>query len=94
MGRNEIRLRRQMMNAGRIAQHRNYSELMARHEREVKLKRITRVVIYFLIIAFLLVMFMMINRISKPKDTKQPSESISLVTTDKWSATNQYNTKY
>lgn len=92
MGRNEIRLRRQMMNAGRIAQHRNYSELMARHEREVKLKRITRVVIYFLIIAFLVVLFIMVNRLSERKDIKHPSESISLTMNDESSFTNQNET--
>lgn len=80
MGRNEIRLRRQMMNAGRIAHHRNYGELMARHEREVKIKRITRVVVYFLIIAFLLILFLIVTRLEKRGNVKeQNKESISRV---------------
>ncbi|MDH4089051.1 MAG: hypothetical protein OEV74_17665 [Cyclobacteriaceae bacterium] len=62
MGRNEIRLRRQKMSSGRIAQHRNYGEIMARHERDIKIRRTVRVFLYFLIIAFLLVLFIMVKR--------------------------------
>jgi len=80
MGRNEIRMRRQMMNAGRIAQHRNYGELMARHERDVKVRRITKVVIYFLIIAFLLIIFLIVTRWEKRENLKEVNqESVSQV---------------
>ena len=80
MGRNEIRMRRQLMNAGRIAHHRNYGELMARHEREVKIKRITKVVIYFLIIAFLLIIFIIVTRWENRENIKeQNQESVSHV---------------
>jgi hypothetical protein len=84
MGRNEIRLRRQMMNTGRIAQHRNYGEIMARHERELKLKRISRVVIYFLIIAFFVILFFIITRWEMRENSKEASpESISLTVVDR-----------
>jgi hypothetical protein len=80
MGRNEIRLRRQMMSAGRIAQHRNYGELMARHEREVKLKRITKIFVYFLIIAFLLIIFIMVARWEKrEKFNEQNQQTTSML---------------
>lgn len=62
MGRNEIRLRRQKMSSGRIAQHRNYGEIMARHERDIRIRRTVRVFVYFLIIAFLLVLFIIVKR--------------------------------
>ena len=62
MGRNEIRLRRQRMNSGRIASHRNYGKLMATHERDQKIRRITRIVIYFLLIAFFIILFVMVSR--------------------------------
>lgn len=62
MGRNEIRLRRQKMSSGRIAQHRNYGQLMERHERDVRLRRITRTVIYFLIVLVLLIIFLIVKR--------------------------------
>jgi heme/copper-type cytochrome/quinol oxidase subunit 2 len=62
MGRNEIRLRRHRMSSGRIAQHRNYGQVMAAHEREQKLRRIFRVMIYLIIIFFLIVLFIMVTR--------------------------------
>lgn len=78
MGRNDIRLRRQGISAGRIARHRNYGELMARHEREQKLKRIVRMFVYFLVIAFLLILFVIITRWEKKAEDQQfnttPSE--------------------
>lgn len=70
MGRNEIRLRRQMMNTGRIARHRNYGELMARHERDLRIKRIARIVISFLLIVFLLIIFAIVVRWEKQEDQK------------------------
>ena len=65
MGRNEIKLRRQAMSSGRIAQHRNYGELMARHEKEVRIKRVVRWFTYFLIIAFIIVLFFIVRRIQE-----------------------------
>lgn len=62
MGRNEIRLRRQKMSSGRIAQHRNYGQLMQRHERDIRIRRITRIVIYFLIVLALLIIFLIVRR--------------------------------
>lgn len=81
MGRNEIRLRRQMMSAGRIAQHRNYSELMARHEREVKLKRVMKIFIYFLIIAFLVIIFIMVARWEKRENFKEQNPKATSIVT-------------
>jgi hypothetical protein len=65
MGKNEIRLRRHRMSSGRIAQHRNYGWVMAAHEREQKLRRIFRVVVYLVIILFLIVLFFMVTRWQK-----------------------------
>jgi len=49
------------MSAGRIARHRNYGELMERHERGIKLRRIALAAIYFLIIISLLVLFLIMR---------------------------------
>jgi preprotein translocase subunit SecG len=65
MGRNEIRLRRQRMSSGRIAQHRNYGELMRQHEHDVKFKRIFKVFTYFLIILFIVVVLIIVLRWEK-----------------------------
>jgi hypothetical protein len=81
MGRNEIRLRRGRMNTGNIARHRNYGEILHRHERDQKLKRIVKLFIYFLIIAFLTILFVIVvrweQRSAKESDTVQ-STSIPL----------------
>jgi pilus assembly protein TadC len=78
MGRNEIRLRRQRMSSGRIAQHRNYGDIMARHERDIKLRRISRIFIYFIIIAVLIVLFMFVRRWTKDTEPKaKPATALS-----------------
>jgi hypothetical protein len=55
------------MSSGRIAQHRNYGEIMARHEKEVRIKRIVRLFMYFLIIAFVITLFVIIKRVEEKK---------------------------
>jgi large-conductance mechanosensitive channel len=55
------------MSSGRIAQHRNYNDIMARHEKEVRIKRIIRLFMYFLIIAFLITLFVIIKRVEERK---------------------------
>ena len=78
MGRNEIRLRRQRISSGRIAQHRNYGDIMARHERDVKIKRITRVFLYFIIIAVLLIIFFFVRRLEKTPTVSEPSPPVAI----------------
>lgn len=72
MGRNEIRLRRQQMSTGRIARHRNYSELMRQHDRDVKLKRVLRIFTYLLIALFLVIILIIVIRWEK-RSTEQNS---------------------
>jgi hypothetical protein len=60
------------MSSGRIAQHRNYGELMERHERDVKLRRIVKTFIYFLIIAALLIIFVTVRRWEQKKVNGKP----------------------
>ena len=78
MGRNEIRLRRNRISSGRIAQHRNYGDIMARHEREQKIKRIARVFTYFIIILAIILLFYAVRiwerRQSMPKEDTAPVE--------------------
>jgi large-conductance mechanosensitive channel len=76
MGRNEIRLRRQSVSSGRIAQHRNYGELMARHEKELRMKRIIRMFMYFLIIAFFVILYVIVKRVTERQDSpKKPTSA-------------------
>ena len=69
------------MSAGRIARHRNYGDLMQRHERNQKLKRVVKIFIYFLIIAFFLIVFVMISRWEKRVEDKNNKNHSSLMTT-------------
>ncbi len=62
MGRNEIRLRRQRMSAGHIARHRNYDEIMERHQRDLRIRRVAIACIYLLIIICLVAFYIVINR--------------------------------
>ena len=69
------------MSSGRIAQHRNYGEVMARHERDQKMKRVARVFIYFLIIALLLILFFMVkNWEGKGANTPKPATTLQVTT--------------
>lgn len=71
MGRNEIRLRRQRMAAGNISRHRNYGDLMERHARDQKWKRMFKIFIYFLIVAFLTIIFIIVVRWEKRNASKK-----------------------
>ena len=64
------------MSSGRIAQHRNYGELMERHERDVRLRRIVRTFIYFLIIAALLIIFVIVRRWEEKKVDSKPATAL------------------
>ena len=78
MGRNEIRLRRNRMSAGRIAQHRNYGDIMARHERDQKIRRIARIFTYFIIVLVIILLFYVVRiwerKQSRPAEGTTPVE--------------------
>lgn len=67
------------MSSGRIAHHRNYGELMERHERDIRLRRIAKTFIYFLIIAALLILFVIVRRWEKQKEAGKPATAYVMV---------------
>jgi len=73
MGRNEIRLRRQSISAGRIHRHQNYSALMRKHGRYLKFKRVLYIlyVVVFIILFLLLFLVIKINKEHRLKKTKK-----------------------
>ncbi len=73
MGRNEIRLRRNKISSRRIDHYRNYGELMSRHEQTQKIKRLTKVFIYFLLILFIGIILFMVFRWEQKQDLKKPT---------------------
>lgn len=61
------------MTAGNIARHRNYGDIMQRHERDQKWKRMFKVFIYFLIAAFLTIVLVIVVRWEQRKNKEQAS---------------------
>lgn len=54
MSRNEIRIRKRKMGESASERFRNYSEVMRRHERDVRIKEITRILVIFIFIVIVL----------------------------------------
>lgn len=69
------------MSSGRIAQHRNYGDIMERHERDVRIRRVVKAFIFFLIILALLILFVIVSRLEEKKVNVKPSTAF--VTTEK-----------
>jgi hypothetical protein len=67
-----------MISSGRIAQHRNYGELMARHEKEQKIKRIVRMFVYFLIILFLILVYLIVKRVEEKSTSSRQKQQGSI----------------
>ena len=70
MARNEIRLRRQSVSSGRIAKHRNYEELMERHARDQRMRRLSVILTYFMIGVIVIVSLIFFMRWEKMKKIK------------------------
>lgn len=71
------------MSTGRIARHRNYTELMRQHDRDVKLKRVLRVFIYFLVVLFLVIILIIVLRWEKRATQKNTQASAEWVIKNK-----------
>jgi hypothetical protein len=79
MGRNEIRLRRHRISSGKIARHRNYGDIMARHERDLKIKRIARIFTYFILILVIILIFYFV-RIWETRQTEPGNSTANIET--------------
>lgn len=53
------------MSSGRIAKHRNYGELMERHQRDLRIRRIAIACIYVLIFTCLIAMYIIVKKAEK-----------------------------
>lgn len=89
MGRNEIKLRRTRMTEGHIARHRNYGLLMKRHHRDLRIRRLTIVLIYVLIIIAITALFIVMRREEQQRKMQEnrPRETASLLLRPVWDAT-------
>jgi len=63
MGRHEIRLRRKSMTSRRIERHKNYAQLMDKHHKSQRTKRIVQwLIAVFLFLLGLVVVYYSLNR--------------------------------
>ncbi|KXK31271.1 MAG: hypothetical protein UZ12_BCD005000345 [Bacteroidetes bacterium OLB12] len=65
MGKHEIRLRRQRMSARGSDRYRNYNAVLKQHGNEKRIKQITRIFTFFLLIALIVIIFLAITRWEK-----------------------------
>lgn len=70
------------MSTGRIARHRNYSELMRQHDRDTRLKRVLRVFTYFLVVLFLLIILFIVLRWEEKQSEKKPKRTSTEISHD------------
>jgi uncharacterized membrane protein (DUF485 family) len=78
MGGNEIRLRKQRLNPGRIARHRDYTELMRKHRRGLKTKQLLLVVIYIIVVLMLILLSFIAIRLERSREGKTGNISTGL----------------
>jgi uncharacterized membrane protein YvbJ len=78
MGRNEIRLRRHRLTGKGSERFRNYAAVLQRHEREMRMKKMLRVVTMFLIILILISLIFFISQVER-KATEQQNYRIEKI---------------
>ncbi|MEM6816834.1 MAG: hypothetical protein AAF600_21005 [Bacteroidota bacterium] len=70
MGRHEIRLRRHKMTSRRIEGHKNYYDVMKKHQRGNRMKRLIRIIVLLLFFSFLLLFIFNLSEIFTNADSK------------------------
>jgi hypothetical protein len=81
MSRNEIRIRKRKMGESASDRFRNYSEVMRRHERDMRIKELTRILVIFMfvVIALLGVIYYLIKLKEKPPAGGKATHSVAYV---------------
>ena len=78
MSRNEIRLRRHRMTASGADRFRNYNDVLIRHERDMRIKKIMRAFLMFMVILILVGLIFFLWRIEQgdvPFEKKEPEKT-------------------
>jgi len=68
MSRNDIRLRRQRLSGSGSHRFRNYGDVLERHERDMKIKKIVKVFTYFAIILIVVMLIIIVTRTGERLD--------------------------
>lgn len=79
MGRHEIRMRRQRTTARGSERYRNYNAVLKQHEADMKIKKIMKVFVYFLIIAIVTLLLVMVMRWEKRQSEKSNQKTTSCI---------------
>jgi|SRR5579872_1443575 len=84
MARNEIKLRKRLIDETTLDRHRNYSLLLKQHEREKRIKRTKRFFIYSLLVAAVLVLLLtlvsyILVRLERNRELKEKNTKTSLI---------------
>lgn len=75
MARNEIRIRKKIISPDNIDQHKNYSRIMKKHERYLKLQGLLRFIIYFTIaVIFMVIILFVLWRVREEQYKKNIKE--------------------
>jgi hypothetical protein len=80
MGKHEIRLRKQRLAARGSERFRNYSSVLKQHEEQRRIKLIVRIFTFFLIIAALILLFVVVNRWEQKQEKPTNKNSVTKIT--------------
>jgi hypothetical protein len=79
MGKHEIRLRKQRITARGSERFRNYSTVLKQHEEEKRIKLLVRIFTFFLIIAALILLFVVVSRWEQKQEKQVNNPSVTKV---------------
>jgi hypothetical protein len=79
MGKHEIRLRRQRIASRGSERFRNYGSVLKQHEEEKRIKLIIRIFTFFLIIAALVLLFVVVTRWEKNQEKPATKTSMTKI---------------
>ena len=86
MAKNEIKLRKRLIDETTLERHRNYSLLLKQHEKARKLKKTRQFFIYSLLVAVVVILFLLLIsyflvRLERERELKKKGTKTALVTT-------------
>jgi len=79
MGKHEIRLRKQRITSRGSERFRNYSSVLRQHEEEKRIKIIVKIFTYFMIIAVLILLFMVVTQWEQKDETPSVNTCFSTI---------------
>ena len=83
MGRHEIRLRRKNMTSRMIDRHKNYYEIMRRHQRKNQLNKLLRRIAYVIfLLGISLIIYFSIEKLSQAPRPQQETKPVEIGSTN------------